>query len=182
MIPFFEQIKYIIYFLLFGMFIAIMYDFLHFYLKKYRVKLLLSYPIQLIYWIGLVYLACIYMLKITEGYLTIYTYGFFLIGVIIHMIFLSKRFVRDITRLDQYLNIIYQKAKMVFIIIIFPKEVYWFVSKVIKGIIRIISSKCKTIRIKIKKKRIEMEEAKYEEVISFFDDVNSFNGNGLPGK
>ncbi|HHX00605.1 MAG TPA: hypothetical protein GX740_04815 [Acholeplasmataceae bacterium] len=78
MISFREQVILIIYFLIFGMFLGAMFDILHYFLRRVKVKQIISYIIELIFWICMVIIACLYMLKVSEGYLTIYTFLFFL--------------------------------------------------------------------------------------------------------
>lgn len=173
MISIYEQIKLIIYFLLFGMFLAIMYDVLHFYLNKFKIKLLIGYIIQFLYWTGLVYLACIYMLKVSRGYLTIYTFGFFLIGIIIHMYILSKHFISDLERVDKWMVRIILRMKRIIIIVIYPKEFLMFLKwifpkKLVKKLLYYISPKriIKNIKDKMKNKKKENTD---EEIISFFN-------------
>jgi hypothetical protein len=80
MITFCNQVILVVYFLLYGMFLAVLYDILNFYLNKFKVKLIVGYIIQFIVWSGLVLLSCLFMLEVSDGYLTIYTFAFFVFG------------------------------------------------------------------------------------------------------
>lgn len=126
-----EQITWVIYFLFFGYFLAAMNDILSYVLNKFRINQVLSYIFQLIFWLGLAYLATEYMMKITRGALTIYAFGFFVLGALIHIIYFSKPFQKDLAHCDQFLSKIYRKIKKVIIIIVIPKEVLVFGHKLL---------------------------------------------------
>jgi len=131
MITFREQVQLIVYFSLFGMFLAVMYDLLNYYLNKIKINLILGYVIQFIYWLGLVLLVCLYVYKVSDGYITIYTFGFFILGILIHIYFFSDGFTKDIARVDDWMYKLYKKIKKTLIIIVFPKEVISVIKKLI---------------------------------------------------
>lgn len=145
MISFRDQIILIIYFLLYGMFLSAIYDVLQFYLNKTRLKKILIYFIQVIFWILLVFISCLYMLEVSSGYLTIYTFGCFFLGVLLHFYFLHSRFVIDLTNFQMFFSKIYKRLKKTIIILVFPKEVFQFIKKIIKKMCKPISKIFKKI-------------------------------------
>ncbi len=131
MISFREQLVWIIYYLLFGYFLAAMSDILHFYLNKTRLNLILKYIFQLFFWCGLAYLATIYIMKLSNGALNVYTFGFFVIGALIHYFYFSKKFIKNLDMVSNACTKLYQKTKKTLIIIVFPREVLSFIKKVL---------------------------------------------------
>jgi len=131
MITFQNQIVYIVYFLLLGMFLGINNDFLQHCLKQWRVKTIPGYIIQSIYWLGLVYVSCLYIFKISEGLISIYTFVFFFIGVLIYNIFLQKAFLINLNFINKHTSKTYKQIKPWIIFALYPKEVIIFIKKAI---------------------------------------------------
>ncbi len=161
-----EQIIWIIYFLVFGYFLAVMDDILNYVLKKCRINQVLSYIFQLFFWLGLAYLATIYMMKVTNGALTIYAFGFFVIGALIHISYFSKQLQIDLARCDRFLGKIYQRVKKLIIIIVIPKEVINFFRKLLprKKTFNWIKHKFRKIfkRKKADEKTIDLKDDTFE--------------------
>lgn len=147
MISFREQVILIVYFLIFGMFLSAMFDMLHYFLRKFKIELIPSYIIQSIFWIAMVVIACLYMLKVSEGYLTIYTFGFFFIGVVIYSLLLREEFRRNINLVVVYISKVFNKFKKTIILLIYPKEVFVVTKKVVRWL-----RKSKRLFIKIYRK------------------------------
>lgn len=126
-----EQVQYILLFLLFGAFLAVMYDVLHYYLNRYHIKTFIGYILEFVYWLGLSYVACLYMMRVSKGYLTIYTFGFFLLGILIHIYFFSDGFVQDLAGFDRWMSRIVQKVRKAVIVIVFPEEVFRVLKKIL---------------------------------------------------
>jgi hypothetical protein len=87
------------------------------------------------------------MLKVSDGYLTIYTFAFFVFGSIIHFTFFSKSYYNDLSRADRWMRKIYDRVKRIVIIIVFPKEVYNVIIKIIPKKRHFIKIKYKTTRL-----------------------------------
>lgn len=126
MINFKEQVILIIYFLIFGMFLGAMFDILHYFLKRIKLKQIISYFIQLVFWMFMVVIICLYMLRISGGYFTIYSFLFFFLGIVIYNIFLRKNFLINLNRFATQSLKIYRRLKKIIIVIVFPKEVVIF--------------------------------------------------------
>ena len=127
MISFEDQIVYIIYFLLFGMFLAITYDLLHRFLRSRKINIVISYIIQFLYWLGMVFISCLYIYHISEGKIFIYTFLFFFVGVIIYGFFLRPSFLKDVNQAAGYLGKCYKKTKRHIIFAVYPKEIICFI-------------------------------------------------------
>lgn len=158
MISFRDQVILIIYFLIYGMFLSAMYDALQFYLNKTKLKKLLIYFIQAIFWIIMVIISCLYMLEVSSGYLTIYTFGCFFLGVFLHFYLLHSRFVKDLANFQSVLSKIFKRLKQIIIILVFPKEVFQFIQKIIKILCKPISRIFNNIVKRNKEKKGELKE------------------------
>ena len=102
MIPVSEQIKIIIYYLLFGMFIGVTFDTLKL-LTKNR-KLYLKYILETIYWISLIYIASLYIIKNTSHYITLYVVIIFILGIYLYYLLLSKSNKNNIYEVLPYIS------------------------------------------------------------------------------
>lgn len=155
MISFRDQVILVIYFLIFGMFLSAMFDILHYFLRKFKLKLVLSYIIESIFWILMVVIACLYMLKVSDGYLSIYTFGFFFLGVVIYTYFLRDNFKNNLNLFVVFIGRIINRFKKTIILVVYPKEAFSFIKKVV-----IKFKKIKNLykKIKNKKKTGELNE------------------------
>lgn len=153
MISFREQVILIVYFLIFGMFLSAMFDMLHYFLRKLKMRLIPSYIIQIIFWIGMVIISCLYMLKVSEGYLTIYTFGFFFLGVVIYTYLLRNDFKNNMNLFVLYIAKVFNKFKKTIILLVYPKEVLFFIKKVVR-----FMKKIKPLFISIYKKVFKRKE------------------------
>ena len=102
MIPVSEQIKIIIYYLLFGMFIGVTFDTIKL-LTKNR-KLYLKYILETIYWISLIYIASLYIIKNTSHYITLYVVIIFILGIYLYYLLLSKSNKNNIYEVLPYIS------------------------------------------------------------------------------
>lgn len=161
-----EQISWIIYFLLFGYFLAVMYDILNYILNKLRINQVLSYIFQLLFWLGLAYLATVFMMKVSEGALTIYAFGFFVLGALIHFLYFSKALQRDLRRFEKAFLKISNRVKKIIILIVIPKEVILFGKK-------LLPKKKTFIRIKNRlRKLFKKKKGKINEKNNSTDGIN----------
>lgn len=174
MITFRDQIILIIYFLIFGMFLSAMFDILHYFLRKFKLKLIVSYLIEIIFWMGLVVIACLYMLRVSEGYLTIYTFGFFFLGVVIYGCLLRESFKKDLHQFVVFVGRVFNKSKKTLIIIIYPKEVVTFIKLLFKKLNSLIIKVFLKIMLLFKRKKRRDEK---NEEINNLDSINSINNN-----
>ena len=102
MIPVSEQIKIIIYYLLFGMFIGVTFDTLKLLTKKR--KLYLKYILETIYWLSLIYIASLYIIKNTSHYITLYVVIIFILGIYLYYLLLSKSNKNNIYEVLPYIS------------------------------------------------------------------------------
>lgn len=136
MISFEDQIVYIVYFLLFGMFLAITYDLLHYFLKYRKLNIIICYIIQCIYWLGMVFISCLYIYRVSEGKIFIYTFLFFFIGVMIYNLFLRAVFLKDIDYMAGHFQICYNKTRKYIIFALYPKEIISVILKIPRKILK----------------------------------------------
>lgn len=101
MITFKNQLALVVYFTLFGIFLAATYDILHYYLRRWKVKAALGYVIQSIYWLGMMFVACLYAFRVSEGLISIYTFFFFFAGGLIYRALLRFGLHSDLERFSR---------------------------------------------------------------------------------
>lgn len=94
-----EQLLMIIYFMIVGMFLGVMFDLINLFFCEKKV---LNYIIQITLW-GIVTIICVISVdKISNGYLPLYVILFFIIGYIIYYYLLKKQFERRINNICKY--------------------------------------------------------------------------------
>ena len=89
------------------------------------------YIFQVFFWLALAYLATVFMMKVTEGALTVYAFGFFALGALVHFLYFSKGLERDLRRFEYALSKIYKRVRKIIILIVVPKEVLLFAKKLL---------------------------------------------------
>lgn len=146
-ITFFEQLIMILYFIIFGMFLMILYDILNFYIVKWRFKIYINFLIETLFWLVMIFVACAFMLRVSKGYIPLYTFIFYLVGVVLYQSLFKKIFLKDLVYFDRVLSkvlsIIWRFLKEIF----FPREVYLYLKKIIGKLL----SKIKKFILKITK-------------------------------
>lgn len=136
MINIYEQLQIIFYYVLLGMFIASTFDILK--LLTNNSKLYIKYISQAIYWVSLIYISTLYIIKYTSHYLTLYTILFFIIGIYLYYILLSN---------SNNNNILYIKPYLKKILIL----LYTWLLPI--DLLKYIKYKVKTLLLKIKKRK-----------------------------
>lgn len=122
---FYEQLVMIIYFIILGMFMSIMLDTIHTLFNKIRIT---HYLLQIITWV-FISIVCIKSVdRISNGYIPIYIFMFFLIGYVIYHKFFSKRYIKIILKIKTY--------KQNIILAIFPITLYNYIIRNIKRILK----------------------------------------------
>lgn len=137
------------------------------------MKLVFSYIIESIFWISMVIISCLYMLRVSEGYLTIYTFGFFFLGVVIYSYLLRDNFKNNLNSFVVLIGKIILKFRKTIIIVVYPKEVFSVVRKVVKA-----SNKIKMLFIKIYKK-IVIKKKDVKEFDEENKEINNVNGSSI---
>jgi len=136
MINIYEQLQIIFYYVLLGMFIASTFDILK--LLTNNSKLYIKYISQAIYWVSLIYISTLYIIKYTSHYLTLYTILFFIIGIYLYYILLSN---------SNNNNILYIKPYLKKILIL----LYTWLLPI--DLLKYVKYKVKTLLLKIKKRK-----------------------------
>lgn len=122
-----EQIAIIIYFLIFGIFSVTMYKMFGYFLNKLRVKKILAYILEIIFWIFLTFISCKYLLATVSGYLPFYGIVFYIGGIVIYFYLLDKKMYKDL----DFFSLVFGK---IFREILYSKEVIGLIKKVIKKV------------------------------------------------
>lgn len=150
---FYEQLIMIIYFILYGIFLIISYDILNYYLAKIKSKYL-YHAIEVAFWVIMIFISLIFMQRISKGYIPLYTFLFFIVGIIIYITFIQESFIQDLTRFDLIISKILVKIIKVLWYIIFPIEVLKKTSQIFKKLVKKFVRSIK----KIFKKRPKLTE------------------------
>ena len=118
-----EQLIMIIYFIILGMFISIMFDTIQTMFNKIKFT---NYVLQFLSWVFVSFICIESVDRISDGYVPIYIFLFFLIGYYIYNKFLSKNYIKIILKIkDNKQNIL---------LAIFPITLYNYIIKNIKKI------------------------------------------------
>lgn len=94
-----EQVKMMIYFLTIGMFLGIMWDTIHTFFYKNRLN---DYMIQFTCWCIVIVVVLKSIDSVSWGYITIYTFMFFIIGYYVYIRFLSSSFIKILLKIKKY--------------------------------------------------------------------------------
>lgn len=139
-----EQIKMIIYFIILGIFLSIMFDTINTLFNKIKLS---NYILQFLSWIVVTIISIKYIDKISNGYFPVYIILFFLVGYIVYKRYLSKYYIKILLKIKGY--------KRIITLAIFPITLYNYITNVVRNIIN---------------KKGEIHE---KNNISINDDVNS---------
>lgn len=113
-----EQLLMIFHFLILGMFLSIMFDTINSIFNKIKI---INYILQFISWM-IINIICIRSIdRISQGYIPIYIFLFFVIGYLIYHYFFSKRYLKTL--------LIFMKNKKNILLAIFPITLYNYIKK-----------------------------------------------------
>ena len=113
-----EQLLMIFHFLILGMFLSIMFDTINSIFNKIKI---INYILQFISWM-IINIICIRSIdRISQGYIPIYIFLFFVIGYLIYHYFFSKRYLKTL--------LIFIKNKKNILLAIFPITLYNYIKK-----------------------------------------------------
>lgn len=138
MYTFFEQLQMAVYFTFLGFFMTVMIDVCTSINFKNKV---LTYFLQIIFWVVITFVVINAVLKISFGYIPIYTFLFFLVGFYIYRYVFRKEFVGMIAKIKN-VNLQYRKK---YLPIIIPIELWNILIKALKRILKIIFKKKKKV-------------------------------------
>lgn len=125
-----EQLIMIIYFVILGIFISIMFDTIQTLFNKIKI---INYLLQFISW-TIVNIICINAInKISNGYVPIYIFLFFLLGYIIYNKLFSESYIKIILKIKE--------NRQNILLAIFPITLYNYIIRNISEKIKIISKK-----------------------------------------
>lgn len=138
MISYTEQIKLIIYFIIFGSFLGVTLDTIKYITKNENI--LVRYVLEIIYWAIILLIAYLYIVKVQNGFINIYTIFFYIFGfvgyyllisgshhnVIDKGIYIYNKYIKSIIR-----ELFYSKELFKFLMIIFKriKKIKFFSKK-----------------------------------------------------
>ena len=117
---FFDQCKMMLYFLIIGIFLGIMWDIIHILFSK---NIISDYLIQFSCWLVVILVILKSIDSVSWGYISIYTFMFFIIGYYVYIKLLSG-YNRKV------LQIIKEKSKG-FLLALFPVSLYNYIIRII---------------------------------------------------
>ena len=98
-----EQLVMIIYFIILGIFISIMFDTINIIFNKIKI---VNYILQFISWMIITFICIKYIDKISNGYIPIHIPLFFLLSYFFYRKFLSDYYTKTLLKLIKYKKII----------------------------------------------------------------------------
>ena len=122
MISYVEQIRLIIYFLIFGYFIGCTYDTLKFFINK--INIVFHYVLESVYWVIILVIAYHYIIKVQKGFINIYTIIFYILGLLFYYVVFRKWHFNTLKNIANYFNKFIKKIL---------KEMF-FSDEIIKGL------------------------------------------------
>lgn len=105
-----EQIQIIIYFLIFGIFSISMYRIFCYFIERIKLKKIIKYIFELIFWIFLIYVSCKYLLSSTKGYIPFYGIIFFVLGIVLYFYLLDKKMYKNLDIVSCYIGKIFSEV------------------------------------------------------------------------
>lgn len=125
-----EQVILMVYFLILGVFSISLFKLFIFVLDKSKLKKVIKYIIEFIFWIFLTIIVSSFLFKKIDGYVPIYGICFYLLGIVIYLYLLDKIFKEDLNRVYLIINKLYLKTKKIWKIIL-PIEIIRFCKRIV---------------------------------------------------
>lgn len=116
-----EQFIMTIYFIILSIFLAMSFDTINIIFIKIK---LLNYILQFISWIIITIISVKYVDKVSNGYIPIHIFLFFIVGYILYSKFMKKYYIKTILKIKE--------NKQYIFLAIFPITLYNYIIKVIK--------------------------------------------------
>lgn len=120
-----EQFIMTIYFIILSIFLAMSFDTINIIFSKIK---LLNYILQFISWIIITIISVKYVDKVSNGYIPIHIFLFFIVGYILYSKFMKKYYIKTILKIKE--------NKQYIFLAIFPITLYNYIIKVIKKMVR----------------------------------------------
>ncbi len=120
-----EQIIMVIYFIILGMFLSIMFDTINVLFNKIKIS---NYLLQFLSWIVVTLISIKYIDKISNGYFPIYIILFFLVGYMIYRKLLSDHYIKMLSKIKEH--------KRIITLAIFPITLYNYIINIIRKMIK----------------------------------------------
>ena len=120
-----EQIIMVIYFIILGMFLSIMFDTINILFNKIKIS---NYLLQFLSWIVVTLISIKYIDKISNGYFPIYIILFFLVGYMIYRKLLSDHYIKMLSKIKEH--------KRIITLAIFPITLYNYIIDIIRKTIK----------------------------------------------
>lgn len=114
-----DQLLMIIYFIIVGMFIGIMFDTINLFFYKNKI---INYIFQVLCWLVLTIICVISVDRISDGYLPVYIFFFFIIGYFIYSYIFKGRYKKRILYIKKYKGKIKQIILPIELIALFKKK------------------------------------------------------------
>ena len=109
----------IIYFIIVGMFIGIMFDTINLFFYKNKI---INYIFQVLCWLVVTIICVISVDRISDGYLPVYIFFFFIIGYFIYSYIFKGRYKKRILYIKKYKGKIKQIILPIELIALFKKK------------------------------------------------------------
>lgn len=132
MISYIEQIKLIIYFIIFGSFLGVTLDTIKYIIKNENI--FVRYVLELIYWVIILLIAYLYIVKVQNGFINIYTIIFYIFGFIAYYLLISSSHHNVI---DNGIYIYNKYIKNIIKELFYSKELFKFIRGIFKRIKKI---------------------------------------------
>lgn len=120
-----EQLIMTIYFIILSIFLAMSFDIINTIFDKIKI---LNYILQFVSWVIITIICIKYVDKVSNGYIPIHIFLFFIVGYILYSKFMKKSFIKTILKIKE--------NKQYIFLAIFPITLYNYISKIIKKMVK----------------------------------------------
>lgn len=120
-----EQFIMTIYFIILSIFLAMSFDVINTIFDKIKI---LNYILQFVSWVIITIICIKYVDKVSNGYIPIHIFLFFIVGYILYSKFMKKSFIKTILKIKE--------NKQYIFLAIFPITLYNYISKIIKKMVK----------------------------------------------
>ena len=129
MISYIEQIKLIIYFIIFGSFLGVTLDTIKYIIKNENI--IVRYVLEFIYWVIILLIAYLYIVRVQNGFINIYTIIFYILGFTSYYLILSSSHHNII---DKGIYIYNRYIKKIIKELFYSREIFSFIKGIFKKI------------------------------------------------
>jgi hypothetical protein len=131
------QLKIIVFLILFGIFLIATYDIFYYVIDLFKPKTWIRMISEIIFGALQLFIAYRYSFKICEGYVPIYFFLFFGLGILVYLKLLKKTLEKDLPYIIKMLGFILKWTVKLLVFLFYSREVVYGIKFVAKAVYRL---------------------------------------------